>query len=191
MLKRAALVVLGILLVLIGVILVRTIAFQSNQMSVTPVTDIAIDNALAAQHLSAAIQYETISFGVPSPISKDEFEAFHAYLEYTYPKTHAALKREKVGGFSLLYTWPGSDASLRPLVIMGHFDVVPVAPGTEQDWAHPPFSGAIGDGAVWGRGAADDKQNVIGAMEATEWLLTNSFTPKRTIMRRHRIVPPM
>ena len=182
MLKRAIIVVLGILLVLVGVILVRTIAFKSQQIAATPVTDIAIDSAVAAQHLSAAIQYETISFGVPSPISKDAFEEFHAYLENTYPKTHTALKREKVGGFSLLYSWLGSDASLKPLVIMGHFDVVPVAPGTEQDWAHPPFSGAIADGAVWGRGAADDKQNVIGAMEATEWLLSNDFTPKRTII---------
>lgn len=98
MLKRAIIVVLGILLVLVGVILVRTIAFKSQQIAVTPVTDIAIDSAVAAQHLSAAIQYGTISFGVPSPISKDAFEEFHAYLENTYPITHTALKREKSAG---------------------------------------------------------------------------------------------
>ncbi|MCC6154138.1 MAG: M20/M25/M40 family metallo-hydrolase, partial [Candidatus Hydrogenedentes bacterium] len=165
MVKRVIVLVLALVLLLALVILFRTFRFTSRQLNVTPVADITIDTNSAAQHLSVAIQYETISFGVPSPISKDEFEEFHAYLENTYPKTHAALKREKVGGFSLLSTWPGTDTSLKPLVIMGHFDVVPVAPGSENDWAHPPFSGAIADGAVWGRGAADDKQNVIGAME--------------------------
>ncbi len=180
--KRAFLVIVAALLVLLGVIVGRTVMFTSTQVAATPVTDIGIDVNMAAQHLAKAIQFHTVSFGVPSPLSKDEFEAFHKYLEETYPKTHATLKREKIGGFSLLYTWPGSDASLKPLVIMGHFDVVPVPPGTEKDWTHPPFAGEIADGVVWGRGAADDKQSVIGAMEAVEWLLANGFQPKRTVL---------
>lgn len=175
----------GILLVLlvVGAIIVgRTLTFTSVQLQVTPAPPINIDPDLAAERLAKAITFETISFGVAAPLSKDEFEAFHAFLEETYPKTHAALTRERVGGFSLLYTWTGSEPSLKPLVIMGHFDVVPVPPGTEESWTHPPFEGRIADGIVWGRGAADDKQNVIGAMEAVEWLCAQGFQPKRTII---------
>jgi len=180
--KRVLLLLLAAAAILVGVVLFRTVRFASKQIAVSPVTDIAIDVDRATENLAKAIRFQTVSFGVPSPISKDDFEAFHTYLEETYPKTHAALTREKVGGFSLLYTWPGSEASLKPLVIMGHFDVVPVPPGSEKDWSHPPFSGEIADGVVWGRGAADDKQNVIGALEAVEWLLSSGFAPKRTVM---------
>lgn len=180
--KRFLLAVGAAVCILLLIIAVRTLTFTSTQVAVKPVADIAIDANLAAQHLSRAIQIQTVSFGVPSPISKDDFEAFHKFLEETYPNTHAALKREKIGGFSLLYTWEGSDPSLKPLVLMGHFDVVPVPPGNEKEWTHPPFSGDIADGVVWGRGAADDKQNVIGSMEAVEWLLARNFQPKRTIM---------
>jgi len=171
-----------VVLALGAVVLVRTMMFSSIQLAATPVTDIDIDANTAAERLGKAIQFKTISFGVQAPLSKGDFEAFHRYLEETYPKTHATLQRELVSGFSLLYTWQGSDPALKPLVIMGHFDVVPVPPGTEKDWTHPPFEGAIVDGVVWGRGAADDKQNVIGAMEAVEWLITNDFKPKRTVM---------
>ena len=40
----------------------------------------------------------------------------------------------------------------------GHTDVVP--PGREADWTHPPFSGVVADGQVWGRGAADMKGGI-------------------------------
>ena len=50
----------------------------------------------------------------------------------------------------------------RPIILMAHQDVVPVTPGTEGDWKHPPFDGVVADGAVWGRGAIDDKGSLVG-----------------------------
>jgi acetylornithine deacetylase/succinyl-diaminopimelate desuccinylase-like protein len=41
-----------------------------------------------------------------------------------------------------------------PLLLQGHVDVVTTV---GQDWDHPPFSGEIVDGYVWGRGALDMK----------------------------------
>ena len=43
------------------------------------------------------------------------------------------------------------------LLLYGHVDVVSTA---NQDWSHPPFSGAIADGMIWGRGALDMKGGV-------------------------------
>ncbi|HET7293517.1 MAG TPA: M20/M25/M40 family metallo-hydrolase [Vicinamibacteria bacterium] len=42
----------------------------------------------------------------------------------------------------------------RPIVLMNHIDVVPADP---QRWSVPPFSGAVKDGRLYGRGAVDMK----------------------------------
>ena len=56
----------------------------------------------------------------------------------------------------------GADPSRGALLIHGHLDVVPAEPA---DWSVHPFSGAVEDGYVWGRGAVDMK-NMIGMMIA-------------------------
>jgi carboxypeptidase PM20D1 len=91
------------------------------------------------------------------------------------------LKREFVNELSLLYTWPGSDPAAKPIMLMAHQDVVPIAPGTERDWQVEPFSGEIRDGFVWGRGAWDDKANLFAIFEAIETLAASGFKPRQTI----------
>jgi carboxypeptidase PM20D1 len=86
-----------------------------------------------------------------------------------------------IAKYSLLYTWKGSDENLKPIVLMAHFDVVPVSYGSGGDWTYPPFSGKIADGFIWGRGSLDDKGCLIATMEAVEALLTDGYTPRRTV----------
>ncbi|HBD99389.1 MAG TPA: peptidase M20, partial [Gemmatimonadetes bacterium] len=46
------------------------------------------------------------------------------------------------------------NGSKRPILLMGHIDVV----GVERDqWSVDPFAGLIRDGYIWGRGSQDDK----------------------------------
>ena len=53
------------------------------------------------------------------------------------------------------------DGSKPPLLLCAHTDVVPA----EADkWTHGPFSGAIADGYLWGRGAIDMKQMAVMSM---------------------------
>ncbi len=49
----------------------------------------------------------------------------------------------------------------RPLLVMGHTDVVNVDP---KKWTFPPFSATRNGGYVYGRGTVDDKDNVTGAL---------------------------
>ena len=49
----------------------------------------------------------------------------------------------------------------RPLLIMGHTDVVNVDP---MKWKFPPFSATRNGGFVYGRGTVDDKDNVVAAL---------------------------
>ncbi|MCZ0962780.1 succinyl-diaminopimelate desuccinylase [Paracoccus benzoatiresistens] len=46
----------------------------------------------------------------------------------------------------------------------GHTDVVP--PGPPGSWTHPPFSGHVEDGIIWGRGATDMKSGVAAFVAA-------------------------
>jgi succinyl-diaminopimelate desuccinylase len=66
------------------------------------------------------------------------------------------------------------------LVFAGHTDVVP--PGDETAWQHPPFSGAIDNGELYGRGAVDMKGGIACAVAAVlDHLAANSGRPKGSI----------
>ncbi|MBO0864544.1 MAG: M20/M25/M40 family metallo-hydrolase [Mycobacterium sp.] len=69
----------------------------------------------------------------------------------------------------------GADRSRGALLIHGHLDVVPAE---ATDWSVHPFSGAVKDGYVWGRGAVDMK-DMVGMMI----VVARQF-------RRAGIVPP-
>ena len=78
----------------------------------------------------------------------------------------------------LLFKWEGSDSTLAPILFEGHYDVVPVIPGTEDLWEEMPFAGTIAKNRIWGRGALDDKSGVIGLMEAATHLIQKGFSAK-------------
>jgi len=65
---------------------------------------------------------------------------------------------------------------------MGHQDVVPVLKATEDKWKYPPYSAKYDGRFIWGRGATDCKNVVIGVLEAFETLLEKDFTPHRTML---------
>jgi carboxypeptidase PM20D1 len=131
------------------------------------------------QQLAKAIRFATISHESPEDFDPAPFRALHDWLESAFPHARGVLEREKIGAESLLYTWPGSDASLAPILLTSHLDVVP-APDPES-WTHPPFAGVIADGFVWGRGALDDKTGVVATMEAVDRLAREGYRPRRTV----------
>ncbi len=179
--KRTVLALALLALVLAAVLTVRALRFASRQPPAEPAVSVAVDAEAAAQHLAGALRIPTVSEEEREIPDLAAFRTLHAYLERTYPRTHAALSREVVAGASLLYTWPGREPALDPIVLMGHLDVVPVAPGTEAAWTHPPFAGRLADGYVWGRGAVDDKSGVVAILEAVEMLLGEGYCPRRTV----------
>ena len=183
--RRIVLAVLATIVVLIAVIAYRTATYTQPTSSPAAPVELApvvrIDSALAAQHLAAAVRFRTVSHQRAKDNDWAEWDRLHAWIAATYPAAHAAMSREVVAGHTLVYTWRGMDPSLPPIVLMAHHDVVPVTPGTEQDWSHPPFDGAIADGAVWGRGSVDDKGSLIGLFEGIESLAAGGFVPRRTV----------
>ena len=175
---------LGLFVVLIGlagVVLYRAATFLPPEPIKAESVAYVVDAQAIGARLSQAVQFATISQQPPVPTDPVPFERFIAWLAKTYPAVHDKLSRELIGGHTLLYKWNGKDPAGRPALLTAHYDVVPVIPGTEKDWKHPPFGGVIADGYVWGRGALDDKSAVIAMMEAVTYLLAEGFQPPQTI----------
>ncbi|WP_394838025.1 M20 family peptidase [Pendulispora rubella] len=180
---RGSKVVAAMLLVLVAVLIANTLRQgRRGAAAPSPARAGAVDAARVAEHLARALQFKTVSHAEPSEDDAAQFEGLQRYLAETYPKVHAALAREVIGGRALVYTWRGSDPSLRPILLAAHQDVVPVEPGTEGTWTHPPFEGMVADGFVWGRGAIDDKGSVVAILEAVEALLAEHVTPRRSVV---------
>ncbi len=133
------------------------------------------------KNLSKAIQIPTICNVDESLVDWSKFDEFHAFLKETYPLVHDNLDLEIVSTRSLLYHWKSAHPEKEPIALLAHQDVVPVTPGTEEDWEYPPFSGEVADGYVWGRGAIDMKNHLIGVMEAVETLLEEGYVPERDV----------
>lgn len=175
-------IILGVvLLFLVGFILLKTALFSPAQKEVKPSEFPEIDAQSVAERLGLAVQFKTISHHDPTKIDADAFLGLHRLLQTLYPQVHDKLKIEKVNDYSLLYTWEGKNPDLKPVMLISHLDVVPADEDENAAWTHPPFSGEIADGYVWGRGTMDDKNGVISILEAVEHLLKNEFQPDRTV----------
>jgi len=133
-----------------------------------------------ADHLSRLIQIPTVSALIDQS-GLAPFERLIEALRQLYPATHQHLDCQRVTDLGLLYHWAGSDQSLadRPVVLMAHFDVVPV--DLNDAWTYPPFDGVIADGKVYGRGALDDKGALTVLFEAVEALVSEGFRPQRDV----------
>jgi carboxypeptidase PM20D1 len=130
------------------------------------------------EKLAEVVKIPTVSRFDESQEDSKPFKAFPDELEKLFPSVREHLRRDLVGNRAILYEWTGSNPSLEPAIFMAHYDVVP--PG-ETAWTHPPFSGDIADGYVWGRGTQDTKITLTGALAAAEQLLSEGFHPARTM----------
>jgi len=98
------------------------------------------------------------------------------------PAAFRTFSRTIIKNYSYVFEWKGTDTSLQPIILMGHYDVVPVEPSAVKLWTVAPFGGEVKDSIIWGRGAVDDKAAVISILESTEQLLKKGFKPIRTIL---------
>jgi acetylornithine deacetylase/succinyl-diaminopimelate desuccinylase-like protein len=66
----------------------------------------------------------------------------------------------ETGGLPAVFAeWPAADPAAPVVLVYGHHDVQPAAP--LEEWHSPPFEPAERDGRLLGRGASDDKGQVL------------------------------
>ena len=130
----------------------------------------------ALKRLQQYIRIETIN--PPAEVTKAaaffESELKQAGLE---PKLYVA--DSKTGKVNLLVRLPGRDRTKKPLLLLNHFDTVPV---DRKMWDIDPFGGELKDGSIWGRGALDMKGIGIQHLTALIELKRNGVMPSRDIV---------
>ena len=131
-------------------------------------------NMIYAEVLSKLIQAETIS--ELGQTDKSKFLAFHELLKETFPNIFGQGEFEEHDG-SFILKWAGKDSSKEPVLLMNHHDVVEAS----GQWEHEPFSGAIADGKVWGRGTLDTKGGLWAMLQAADELAKEGVVPNRDI----------
>ena len=104
------------------------------------------------KHFQALIQADTTA--------KEEGAA--VYLQQVLEKEGIPVKSLVLdaGRPNIVARLKGSGTK-KPLLIMAHTDVVNVDPAK---WTHPPFSATRNGGYVYGRGAVDDKDNLVAGL---------------------------
>ena len=163
---------LGLVLLLLLVAVLRTLTIKAPAPTPceTKLSPEELDTA--ARKLGAMVRIPTVSKNENEDLT--EFYKFHALLQELFPLIHQNLEKTDLSG-NLLFRWQGTDPSLKPILLMGHQDVVPAS---DEGWRVPAYSGAVVDGCLYGRGAMDCKSTMYVELQAVEELLAQGFTPK-------------
>lgn len=203
--KRILLTVFALLFILILVVVVKTLTYPFAGYTIAesePLTYELQDSA--AMRLSKAIRIPTVSEDINKEID-NPFDHFKAFLPEAFPAVYKSLDTLSVNKYGLLLHWKGKDATRKPILFLAHYDVVPATGyNTKEEqyneeifrpreaakspisdfqtsWLYPPFSGAVADGRVYGRGALDLKSTLLAQLEAVNALLVDSFRPEQDI----------
>ena len=128
------------------------------------------------QLCSELIRFESVNTGDPATIDDGEARAAR-YLQAKLDEVgfETTYLEATPGRGSVICRLAGADTSRPALLLHGHVDVVPA---DAAEWTVHPFSGAVQDGYVWGRGAVDMK-----GMVAMTVALARQY-------RAHGVVPP-
>ena len=158
--------------------LFRILALAAAVAATTPVvraqpTSAAAVEAETLQHFQALLRLDT------SSPPGNETRAVE-YLKQVFDKEGIPYQvfAKEASRANLVARLKGNGKK-RPILIMGHTDVVTVDPAK---WTHPPF-GAVRDGGyIYGRGAVDDKDNLVAGVMLMLMLKRNNVPLDRDVI---------
>lgn len=145
-----------------------------GKVTVTVPTGVPADDVVDV--VSTLIRFDTTNTGEPET-TKGEAECARWVADQLDQAGYRVeyVESDAPGRGNVFARLAGADRARGALLIHGHLDVVPAE---AAEWSVHPFSGAVEDGYVWGRGAVDMK-DMIGMMI----VVARQF-------RRAGIVPP-
>ncbi|XP_025106840.1 N-fatty-acyl-amino acid synthase/hydrolase PM20D1-like [Pomacea canaliculata] len=172
----------AVTLILVLVVLIRTWTLKAHTDDVFRCSNISADfiplTEVRLENFRRSLRFQTVTKD-RQVYDRDQLAQLVKFIIQAYPTVHSSplVAYEVIANYSLLYKVQGSNTSLTPYLLASHLDVVP-AP--DKGWDAPPFSADILDDFIYARGTIDDKQGVMGILEAVEFLLSNGFKPRRT-----------
>jgi acetylornithine deacetylase/succinyl-diaminopimelate desuccinylase-like protein len=138
-----------------------------------------VDPALhdqALEILTKGVAFRTVQGAGNTP-------AYAEYLKGVLVKAGYApgdIKIEPVAGSAILIArYPGKDPKKKPIVVLGHMDVVEAK---REDWTRDPFTPVVENGYVYGRGSVDNKFDVSMVVATLAQLKREGWKPGRDVI---------
>lgn len=202
--KKILLIFVGILILLAGVLLIKTFIYPFRKNNTGKGTGWKpVKNDAAVMRLSGGIKIPTVSTGSLGEFNYAPFDQFKEYLKASYPEVYQNTENYEVNKYGLVFKLKGKRSDLEPILFLSHIDVVPpgdadVKNTTEnifrpddkplppvskvsEDWDFGPFSGTVANGRIYGRGAIDMKGMLFSLMESMTNLIKTGETPQRDL----------
>jgi acetylornithine deacetylase/succinyl-diaminopimelate desuccinylase-like protein len=134
--------------------------------------------AVESHALDLLQRYVRIASVNPPADTRETAKLFQAELEAAGLKPQI-FNVTPTGHTNLMVRLPGRDRSRKPLLLLNHFDVVPV---DAKAWSVNPFGAEIRDGYIWGRGTLDMKGIGVQQLTALIEMHKAGIVPARDIV---------
>ena len=156
---------------------------MTRSLFVSLLATAAIAAPATAQTSDAALDILARSIGFKTEKGAGQVPAYAAYLKDLLVGAGFAdsdIVIEPMGETATLTArWPGSDPALKPIVLLGHMDVVAADPA---DWERDPYTAVVENGFVFGRGSVDNKGDIAILTATLIKLKQSGWTPRHTLI---------
>ncbi len=202
--EKLLFILIGIIVILIIIVLIKTFTYPFKKVNSKNMEGWKmIKDDSAVQRLSGGLQIPTVSTGELGKFDYSTFDTIKEYLKTSYPLVYEQAEFTEVNKYGLVFRLKGSDPFLDPVLFLSHTDVVPPGDAEVKDhngnvfqpddkplppvskvaeeWDFGPFSGAVANGRIYGRGAIDMKGMLFSLMESMNNLIKSKHIPQRDI----------
>lgn len=202
--KKLIFILISLLILLIIIVLIKTFTYSFKKVSANTTSGWKmIKDDSAIQRLSGGLKIPTVSSGELGDFNYSTFDTIKEYIKNSYPLIYQNAEFAEVNTYGLVFRLKGSNPSLDPILFLSHTDVVPpgdaeVKDKTEnifrpddqplpavsevsEEWDFGPFSGAVANGRIYGRGSIDMKGMLFSLLESMNNVIKTKYIPQRDI----------
>lgn len=202
--KKLIFILISLLILLIIIVLIKTFTYSFKKVSANTTSGWKmIKDDSAIQRLSGGLKIPTVSSGELGDFNYSTFDTIKEYIKNAYPLIYQNAEFVEVNTYGLVFRLKGSNPSLNPILFLSHTDVVPpgdaeVKDKTEnilrpddqplpavsevsEEWDFGPFSGAVANGRIYGRGSIDMKGMLFSLLESMNNVIKRKYIPRRDI----------
>ncbi|WP_312175281.1 M20/M25/M40 family metallo-hydrolase [Chryseobacterium sp.] len=202
--KKLIFILISLLILLIIIVLIKTFTYSFKKVSANTTSGWKmIKDDSAIQRLSGGLKIPTVSSGELGDFNYSTFDTIKEYIKNSYPLVYQNAEFAEVNTYGLVFRLKGSNPSLDPILFLSHTDVVPpgdaeVKDKTEnifrpddqplpavsevsEEWDFGPFSGAVANGRIYGRGSIDMKGMLFSLLESMNNVIKTKYIPQRDI----------
>lgn len=202
--KKLIFIIISLLILLIIIVLIKTFTYSFKKVSANTTSGWKmIKDDSAIQRLSGGLKIPTVSSGELGDFNYSTFDTIKEYIKNSYPLVYQNAEFAEVNTYGLVFRLKGINPSLNPILFLSHTDVVPpgdaeVKDKTEnifrpddqplpavsevsEEWDFGPFSGAVANGRIYGRGSIDMKGMLFSLLESMNNVIKTKYIPQRDI----------